>query len=227
LINRIIRRVRKDIQIAYNRQRAKSLDIGFSKPNYIYKQRFNEDTVVVDVGCADDPDFSLFMMSTFNVKAYAVDPTRKHFDALKKVESSHEGQFKHLPLAVANESGTLTFHESRNNASGSLLSNHTNITNDETVSYEVEAVTVPELLKRIGAEKIDFLKLDLEGIEYHLLKSASSDDFQCVDQLFVEFHHHCIPEFSKSDTKRLADRVKGFGFQCFSLDSHNFLFYRE
>lgn len=227
MINRIVNRIRSDVEIALNRRRAKTLGIGFSKPNYIYKERFNKDTVVVDVGCADDPDFSLFMMETFGVKAYAVDPTRKHFDALKKIENNRDGQFKHLPLAVANESGTLTFHESKINASGSLLDSHTNITNDETVSYEVEAVTVPDLLKRIGAEKIDFLKLDLEGIEYHLLGSATREDFECVDQLFVEFHHHCIPEYSKADTQRLAESVKEFGFERFSLDSHNFLFWRD
>jgi len=226
MIQRAVRRVYREIRQRFGRAKLQKDGVEFSPPNYVYKNRFSENSVVVDVGCASDPDLSLFMMKKFGVTAIAVDPTQKHREALQQIEKTHSGKFKHLPLALANQDSTLTFHESEENDSGSLLSSHSNIVNDKTRSYEVEAVTLPTLLSRVGKERLDFLKLDLEGIEYQLLSELTESDLEAVDQLFVEFHHHCIPEFTRKDTQRLVQRISGFGFQSITIDDANFLFWR-
>ncbi len=226
MLKRIANRIGRDIRIGWNKRKAHQQNIGYSPPNYIYKKCLGPESVVVDVGCADDPDMSLFMMKAFDVRVVAVDPTRRHFPALQALQEKHAGKFTHLPVAVANRCEQLQFHESATNVSGSLLSTHNNVVKDETISYEVEAITIPELRNRIDAERIDFLKLDLEGIEYELINEASKSDFDGVDQLFVEFHHHCIPEYSIQDTQQCAHRITSFGFDVFSLDGHNFLFWK-
>ena len=121
----------------------------------------------------------------------------------------------------------LTFHESRVNESGSLLTDHVNVIQDETTSYDVEAIRLGSLLKRLAVETVDILKLDLEGAEYELLAGLTSDDLQPFRQVFVEFHHHAVSHFGEADTQSLVGRIAGFGFRDFSLDDHNYLFYRD
>ena len=202
--------------------------IKFSEPNYIYLEKFDANSIIVDVGCADDPDFSIFIMNKYHCKCFGVDPTKKHFDALKKVELVYKNKFKHLPYAVATEIGKLVFHESENNTSGSLLGKHTNIKNDLVSSYEVDSINLLGLKRLIlhNDGKIDFLKLDLEGAEYNLLENITSVDFNNIDQIFIEFHHHCIEGITLKDTLKLVKKIENFGFKSFSIDNHNFLFYK-
>jgi FkbM family methyltransferase len=218
----------RKIHFLYNKKRAKRLGIHFTPPNYIYLDRLNSKSLVVDVGCSDDPDFSEFVMNKYKCQAYGVDPTRKHFACLERITNKyngHNGLFIHLPYAVANIKGKITFYESKTNTSGSIELDHANVINDEVVSYDVDAIVISQLKEIVGS-KIDFLKLDLEGAEYDLLDNVAVDDFKNIDQVFIEFHHHCINSHDYNDTKRMVDKVKGFGFKSFTMDRHNFLFYR-
>jgi FkbM family methyltransferase len=209
----------------FSKIRAKRLGIHFVPPNYIIMNRLNSNSIVVDAGCADAPDFSEFVINNYKCKSYGVDPTRKHFPSLNNVVKKYNGLFIHLPYAVANNLGKLTFYESKVNVSGSIKLDHTNVKNDEVVSYEVEPISISQLKEMVGS-KIDFLKLDLEGAEYELLDNVVIDDFENIDQVFVEFHHHYIDSYDFNDTKRLVDKVQALGFKSFTMDRDNFLFYR-
>ena len=221
--NYILRQLNLFISI----NKAKRLGITFHLPNYIYLNKLNSNSTVVDVGCANDPDFSIHVINKYNCKCYGVDPTKKHFDALKKIESDYKNKFFHLPFAVANKSGKLIFHESKTNVSGSIMDNHTNIKQDKITSYEVNTINLKELKQMVACNGvIDFLKLDLEGAEYDLLENIESSDLDNINQLFIEFHHHCIDSYTLNDTNRLVQKIKNLGFNTFTVDQHNFLFYK-
>lgn len=166
------------------------------------------------------------MIERHGVKCFAVDPTRKHRSSLLDLEARYRGNFIYLPVAISSRNGRETFFESLDNESGSLVPDHYNVKNDEVVSYEVETVTIQSLLKRIGVERVSVMKLDLEGAEYNLLERITQNDLRQIDQLFVEFHHHAIEARDRNDTVNLVRKVSEFGFRVFSLDDHNYLFYR-
>jgi hypothetical protein len=131
-----------------------------------------------------------------------------------------------VPWAIAANDGTVTFHESRVNESGSLFDDHVNVLSDETTRYDVEAVSLGTLIARLGLGTVDILKLDLEGAEYELFERLTARELDPFRQLFVEFHHHAVRHVGEADTRRLVKRVADFGFRTFSVDDHNFLFYR-
>ena len=205
--------------------RSKMAGVQFLKPNYVYFDRFNEASVVIDVGCGHEAEFSRYLIEKYNLRAFGVDPTRKHAQFLKIIEESTKGKFRHLALAITGENGFITFNESEQNESGSILSGHTNIINDDIKTYEVESVNLHELVRRIGLTPIDFIKLDLEGAEYKLLEGISEKDLEPFKQIYVEFHHHCT-NYSIRDTKAIVNKIRGMGFKVFTLDRHNYLFYK-
>lgn len=204
--------------------RAKPLGIKFHPPNYIYVANLDESSVLIDVGCAAEADFSLHLMERFGLRAYGVDPTRKHAPALRDLERRTNGRFQHLPYAVAAQSGTLTFHESEENVSGSLFDDHINMRRDTVRSYNVQAVTLRELVEQVGVPRVAFLKLDLEGAEYELLESVSAEDLAPFEQILVEFHHHALERYSTSNTRAVVRRLRSLRREAFSLDDHNYLF---
>jgi FkbM family methyltransferase len=201
------------------------LGITFRPPNYVYFDAFTESSVVADVGCGHEAELSRLLIKEHGLRAFGVDPTRKHAPYLRELEQTTAGRFTHLPFAVTCANGPLTFHESDENESGSVLRGHANILQDRTHDYEVESVDLTHLARRLGGGNVDLLKLDLEGAEYDLLAHVSGAALQPFSQLFVEFHHHCT-DHSVRETKALVARIARAGFKVFTLDAHNYLFYR-
>jgi FkbM family methyltransferase len=222
----VARRIGRDSKKYLRLRQAHRAGLVFIEPNFVYRPDFTTESVVIDAGCSYQADFSLCLMKRYGVRAIGVDPTRKHQDALRRIEVEHPGRFSHVPWAIAATDGTLTFHESRVNESGSLFDDHVNVLHDQTTRYDVEAVTLGTLVSRLGLRRVEILKLDLEGAEYELLERLTLHDLEPFRQLFVEFHHHAVAHVDEADTRRLVKRVADFGFRTFSVDDHNYLFYR-
>lgn len=196
--------------------------------SFILLDRFNDSSVVIDVGCAEDADFSQTIISEYGVKCFAVDPTKKHTEALRDLEKKYDGLFQYNQLAVGPKNETVVFHESKENQSGSLLDNHVNVKKDTIVEYEVECVTLEGLLAQLGLESgVSLLKLDIEGAEYELIKSVENETLQKIDQIFIEFHHHAVPDYNISDTQSMVEKIENAGFNSFTFDNHNYLFYQN
>ncbi|NNF59135.1 MAG: FkbM family methyltransferase [Rhodothermaceae bacterium] len=221
----VLRTIRDAAVQQQRRKRASRLGAAFFPPNYVFFDRLGPDSVVVDVGCGHEAELSEHLITTRGVQAFGVDPTRKHAPHLQALEARTDGRFTHLPVAVAAERGTLTFHESVENESGSLLTSHANVTADEIRTYEVETLTLADLAECVGGTA-DLLKLDLEGAEYALLDGVTGTDLDPFDQVLVEFHHHCVPDRTAEDTHRLTERLKGFGMRTFEISHRDVLFYR-
>ena len=226
IVGRAARRVSREIKKRSRLRQAGRQGLVFVEPNFVYRPDLSTESVVIDAGCSYEADLSVCLMRRHGVRAYGVDPTRKHGDALRALEEKSGSRFVHVPCAIAAADGVLTFHESRVNESGSLLADHVNVLNDEITSYDVEALTLPSLVKRLALNSVDLLKLDLEGAEYEILERATPDQLFPFRQVFVEFHHHAVSHYSERDTQRIASLICGFGFRAFSLDDHNYLFYR-
>lgn len=225
-IARATRRFGRELKKFARLRKVRREGLAYEPPNFLYRPDLSPASVVIDGGCSYQADFSVLLMRRYGVRAFGVDPTRKHAAALCELEARYQGRFVHVPCAIAAEDGVLTFTESRTNESGSLLQDHVNVIQDETTTYDVKAVTLPSLLKEIGVEAVDLLKLDLEGAEYELLGSVTREQLQPFRQVFVEFHHHAVSRFRESDTRRIVGRLSDLGFNAISVDDHNYLFYR-
>ena len=225
IFKRVIGKTIRETKHIWRKGEARRLGVLYEKPVYIYRDVFSDKSVIVDVGCANDADFSKHMMGKYGLRAYGVDPTRKHRGELKQLEEKTNGQFKHLQYAVTAKDGKLTFHESAENQSGSILDDHSNVMRDTIKTYDVESISLSTLMKYIEAPQVDLLKLDLEGAEYELLRNVSKEDLGPFRQLFIEFHHHNT-SYTTADTQKLVDEICSLGYTAFSFDDHNYLFFK-
>lgn len=222
----LLRSARQAVRRRSIQRRADEIGAMFLAPNYVYFDRFGPESVVVDVGCGSEAELSKHLIAAHGVRAFGVDPTRKHAPTLAAVADATGGAFTHLPLAVTSPPGTLTFHESTENESGSVLEGHANVRRDPTRAYEVEAVDLRGLAARVGGGPVALLKLDLEGGEYALLDAVTADALAPFGQVLVEYHPHCIPDRSDADSARLTARIAGFGWTPHPITARDVLFYR-
>jgi FkbM family methyltransferase len=217
----------RDIKIVSRRPEAKRLGIGFHSPNFIFRSGLNSNSIIVDVGCGYEADFSRFMMANFGAQCFGIDPTEKHKNALMQLAAESEGRFEYFQNAVSSKSGEMQFYEIENRESGSLLADHTNIMKDVTISYVVRSVTLREIPKMIDHENIDLIKLDIEGAEYDLFENITIEDLNPYHQIYIEFHHKSVKSKSFRDTEKVIRTLRENNFSVFSMDDLNFLFFRE
>ena len=225
------RRTKTKLQFLRNlrrwRRNAEQLGLEFLAPNFIFYDWLDSSSVIVDGGCGFEADLSVYLIRRYGLQAFGVDPTQKHAPPLARIERRTRGRFKHLPFAMAPETGTMVFHESVEAESGSALADHRNIADLTSRSYSVRGVSLADLPAETGTETIDLLKLDIEGLEYELLGSVDPEALMPYTQIFVEFHGHVSARFSQRDTDAVVDRLCSMGLQAVTVDGGNYLFVRK
>lgn len=195
-------------------------------PCYYVVDRLTSSSVMVDLGTGNDADVSQYLISEYGLRSYGFDPTRKHHPDLGAVVRKTQGRFQYYPYAISGVSGIRKFFESQDNISGSFSTDHVNIKQDTTISYDVEVISLAQMFDLLGLERIDLMKMDIEGEEYSVLNTAMAGLVDRVGQLIVEFHHDNIGHVSRSETNRMVARLKKSGFKSYTTDNINYLFFR-
>jgi FkbM family methyltransferase len=195
------------------------------KPAYKIVDNLNENSIVVDIGTGEDADFSQNLIMKYRLNAYGFDPTVKHHSSLDSVVEKSNGHFKYYKYAVSKESSTKTFFESLDNRSGSFFDDHVNIKNDTTSTYNVRTIGINAIFDILEIERIDVLKMDIEGEEYSVLSSLPISILKAIDQLIVEFHHETVTRFKFKHTQDMIKIMEAAGFIYHTVDNVNYLFF--
>jgi hypothetical protein len=73
------------------------------------------------------------------------------------------------------------------------------------------------ILGKLGHQRVDLLKLDIEGAEYSVIQDLVKEAIP-IDQLLVEFHHRWMKD---SDAVQLTvealNTLAGAGFELFNI----------
>ena len=143
----------------------------------IYDQPLPENAYILD--CGAHIGLSLIYLKSICPTAHIVcfEPDAKNFDLLKKnILSHHLKNIEARNQAVWIENTSLSFIQEGNMGSkiGSDLSGNT---------VSVQAVRLKDYLNK----KIDFLKIDIEGAEYKVVKDIAGN-LTNVKNMFVEYH---------------------------------------
>jgi len=184
---------------------------------YIYKEIYLEgiyidifntrkDMVVVDVGA--NIGIVTAYMRDYAKKVYAIEPSREHFEALKKnVEFNKWDNVEPFKLAIADKDGTMTL-----NTFDSNRTCHSLTRSYGQGSEEVETMRMDTFFKKNKIKKVDFMKFDVEGAEYMILLSEGftkvADKIQAIE---IEFHDQNFPS--------LVEHMIKLGFKARRYDS--------
>ncbi|HEX2078825.1 MAG TPA: FkbM family methyltransferase [Longimicrobium sp.] len=158
---------------------------------------------VVDVG-ANWGAFSLFAAERAPAaRVFAVEPHPEEHPRLVRNLAANGvgGRVTAWPLAVAGEAGTRWIDADPAHP-GPSRGIHPAGAPPPPASVPVQAVTLAELLDRAraaaGVERIDLVKMDVEGAEHEILPHLAPDTLAAVDAWQMEYHPNgpCAPLFA-------------------------------
>jgi len=158
-------------------------------------ERF-ENMRIIDIGAYIGDTVLLFIRGGAK-EVCAVEPSPANLELLKiNIEQNHFSDKVHLfPVAISDQDGTMRFTIDEENPdthylsalSESIIPLQGRWRNIRTV--EVTAWTFERLLRELGWETIDFVKVDCEGGEYPLFLQTSPELLRKVKTYYVEYHN--------------------------------------
>jgi FkbM family methyltransferase len=164
------------------------------------------DAVVYSVGLGEDISFDLGLIERFGCTVHGFDPTPR---SLAWLETQNvPDRFVVHPYGIAARDGTASFAPPANPAhvSHSVLGNGAG-----RVEFPVRRLS--SVLRELGHDRLDVLKLDIEGAEYEVLDDLLETG-PLPRQLCVEFHHGLVG-VELAATERQLERLRTVGYRVF------------
>jgi FkbM family methyltransferase len=148
---------------------------GFSTKN------IKHDIIVYSFGVGTDISFDLELIEMFNCKIYAFDPTPRCLNWVKK--QTLPDNFIFNPIGLSNIDGESYFNEPPRLDWVSY--SETTTPTDFSVKCLVNKLST--IMRNNNHNKIDILKMDIEGSEYNVLENMYEEKI-FPEQILVEFH---------------------------------------
>jgi FkbM family methyltransferase len=167
-----------------------------------------EGDVVVDLG-GNMGIFTRYAYQKGASKIITFEPDRRYFQILKKNAPSNVILFN---AAIGDKIGKLTLTESEHLGGSNLWH-----PKDPSVNqYEVNVYTLNYILEQKLVDRIDFLKVDIEGSEIIALNGISDQNLSNIRNIAVEYHHEHL-KFDEELRNKFVSRLNNLGFNSHVL----------
>lgn len=169
-------------------------------------------SIIYSLGVGEEISFDLELIRRFGAFVHAFDPTPRSIEWLAKRRLPDEFMFH--SHGVADFDGHAKFLPPVNpgHVSHTLIERQT-----PWPAIEVPVRRLSSIMRDLGHDRIDLLKMDIEGAEYAVLKDLLASAIP-VRQLLVEFHHRW-PEIGVDKTKEAIRDLNSVGYLIFDVSS--------
>jgi FkbM family methyltransferase len=176
----------------------------------IRSDKLREQATIYSFGIGTDISFDLELIRKFGVQVHAFDPTPRSL-AWLKTQNVPAGFHAHQ-YGVAACDGMLRFAPPKSPAHVS----HTIVQRAGSEgSIWAPVRRVATIMKDLGHDSLDILKMDVEGAEYAVLHDVLENSIP-VRQLCVEFHHRWR-EIGVSRTREAISTLRAHGYRIFHI----------
>ena len=158
------------------------------------------------------------MIKRFGCNVHAFDPTPRSIAWVS--QQSLPEEFIFHPLGISDHDGTLEFFEPRREESFnySSIKRDPGRRNHRVIQAPVKRLST--IMQELGHERLDILKIDIEGGEYPVLDDVLAAKIP-VGQLLIEFHHN-FKSVGVNRTVRAVDALRAAGFRLFFLSNRTY-----
>jgi FkbM family methyltransferase len=171
------------------------------------EKRINKGDIVVDLG-GNIGVFNRWAYSEGAEMVISFEPDKRYFDLLSLNADPRSILFN---AAASNTVGEMELFESSHLGGSNLFG-----TQENANSYRVRTYTLDYLFESKLIDRIDFLKIDIEGSEIFALNGISNENLMKVKNIAMEYHHSHF-NYDESLRQSVIDRMLSLGFNSFLL----------
>jgi FkbM family methyltransferase len=187
----------------------------------LFRAVANDSETILDIGANIGCTALLFGELSKNV--YAFEPSQTTFSFLEKniLRSGLKNVFlQNIGLGAEPGEYTLTFAPS--NRSGGFVSNQT----QASAGHAVEKIVIhqlDEVVNSLNLQKIDFIKIDVEGFEGHVLRGAAKTLSSHKPIVVLELNHWCLNAFQRTSIPDFFDLLRSMFPILLAVDGSSYM----
>jgi len=169
------------------------------------------DSVVYSIGVGEDISFDLEVIEKWGASVFAFDPTPRSIAWVRGQEVP--SCFRFFEYGIAGFDGRATFSPPENpeHVSHTILKRSS--TADRAISVDFRRLAT--VMDELGHDRIDVLKMDIEGAEYDVIDDIVKMNLD-VGQFLIEFHGR-FPGVGTRRTRRPPRRLVARDTDCSTL----------
>jgi FkbM family methyltransferase len=166
-------------------------------------------------GVGNDISFDLALIESFGCLVYGIDPTPKSIDWVED-QTDLDPRFTLVPVGLGGRAGFERFYAP---ADPDHVSHSVKNIQRTSTFFEARVQTVAGLMNELGHDRLDLVKLDIEGAEHDTIAQMLADGLR-PSVICVEYDQPEPLSWARSTTARL--RTAGYGLA--RVDQFNLTF---
>lgn len=181
----------------------------------IVTRGMDSNTIVYSCGVGDDISFDLDVINKYGVTIHAFDPTPRSIEWV--ASQAIPRSFSMHAYGIAARDGTLAFNPpiDPSHISYTVLDRPATAPS----AIEVDVKRIASIAKELGTNRIDVLKMDIEGAEYEVIDDLAQTDIR-PGQILIEFHHR-FPGVGAKKTRAAIDTIRSMGYLLYAVSETN------
>ena len=174
-------------------------------------------STVYSFGIGADIAFESDLIARHGLTVHAFDPTPYSTQWIETRAVPERFHF-HAYAAAGNDGTLRLYPRKRRSGRGSEVNWTADPAQADSQRWiDAPARSIPSLMAMLGSEKLDLVKLDVEGAEYEVIAGMLGAGVRPT-QLLVEFHHR-FPGFGKRRTLDCVRELRAAGYRVFYISS--------
>ncbi|MEM7233448.1 MAG: FkbM family methyltransferase [Planctomycetota bacterium] len=177
-----------------------------------------ENAIVYSFGVGDDISWDVQMIERHGVELHAFDPTPRSIEWLES-QTTPKG-FSFHGYGISAEDGFIELFPPRKDHKIHFTAYKKGSSAETAVRCPCKCLKT--IVSELGHERVDVLKIDIEGAEMSVLPDILSSGIP-VSQLLIEFHYN-YPDISLDDTQGLIELIRQHGYRNFHVSDRGYEF---
>jgi FkbM family methyltransferase len=184
----------------------------------VHPNALSKDSTVYSFGVGSNVAWDLAMIERFGVTIHAFDPTPRAIDWVRS--QALPPRFVFHDYGVSDHDGTVRFFPPRRNSSFNYSSIECRRATGNSALIEAPVRRVGTIMRELGHQRIDVLKMDIEGGEYGVIDDLVESGLP-IGQILVEFHHN-FRSVPLSRTVLAVRALRGLGYRVFHVSDRSY-----
>ncbi len=187
----------------------------------MFKTLISKNDYILDIGANIGCTSILF--GELSKKVYSFEPSPTTFSYLQKnILQSGLKNIEVLNIGLGSSSGESTITFSPANRSGGFVSNLTQASIGHTVE-NIQIKTVDEILESLKPPAVNFIKIDVEGFEGHVIQGAKATIAKNNPIVVLELNHWCLNAFQRTSIPDFFDLLKSYFPILFAVEGNTYM----
>jgi FkbM family methyltransferase len=187
----------------------------------LFKSIAMESEVILDIGA--NIGCTALLFGNMSRQVHAFEPSKTTFAFLEK-NIANSG-LKNIVLhnfGLGSESGEYTLTFSPLDRSGGFISNQTQAGVGNTIE-QIVIRQLDEVFNSMNISKVNFIKMDVEGFEGHVLRGAKQTIAAYKPAVVLELNHWCLNALQRTSIPDFFDLLRSIFPVLLAVNDHEYL----